>query len=81
MATFGRMKSIAASKFKNQCLQVLDQVAETRTNVVITKRGRPVAMVVPYTAPARARRGLAGSVLEESGDPFGTGEGWNADRA
>ena len=41
--------------------------------VVITKRGRPVAKLVPC-GPAPAERGLAGSVLKEVGDPFGTDE-------
>jgi prevent-host-death family protein len=72
------MKSIAAGKFKNSCLKTLDDVAATKTPIVITKRGRPVAKLVPYVAPAR-KKGLAGSVLKESGDPFSTAEGWDAD--
>ena len=72
------MKSIAAGKFKNTCLKMLDDVAATRTPVVITKRGRPVAKLVPYVQPAK-KRSLAGSVLREVGDPFSTGERWEAD--
>ena len=72
------MKSIAAGKFKNVCLKMLDDVATTKTAVVITKRGRPVAKLVPYVEPAR-KRGLVGSVIKETGDPFGTDERWDAD--
>ena len=72
------MKTIAAGKFKDVCLKTLDDVAKTRTPVVITKRGRPVAMLVPYLAPM-TRRSLAGSVVKEVGNPFGTSEQWNAD--
>lgn len=72
------MKSIAAGKFKNVCLKMLDDVAATRTPVVITKRGRPVATLVPFVQPKKPG-GLAGSVLKEVGDPFGTGERWEAD--
>ena len=72
------MKSIAAGKFKNVCLKTLDDVATTKTSVVITKRGRPVAKLVPYVGPAK-KTGLAGSVLKEVGDPFSTGEPWDAD--
>ncbi|OFW24093.1 MAG: hypothetical protein A3H97_18350 [Acidobacteria bacterium RIFCSPLOWO2_02_FULL_65_29] len=72
------MKIMAAGKFKDVCLKTLDEVAKTKTEVVITKRGRPVAKLVPCGAPP-PRRGLKGSVLEEHGDPFGTGEGWDAD--
>lgn len=55
---------------------MLDEVATTKAPVVITKRGRPVAKLVPYAEPAR--RTLAGSVLKETGDPYGTGERWDA---
>ncbi len=72
------MKQIAAGKFKDQCLKLLDTVAQTRSPIVITKRGRPVAALVPYAPPPRAKRGLAGSILKETGDPFSTGEKWNA---
>ena len=72
------MRTIAAGKFKDVCLKTMDDVAKTRTPIVITKRGRPVAKLVPYLTPT-SRRGLAGSVLKEVGDPFGTGEAWNAD--
>jgi prevent-host-death family protein len=73
------MPRIAAGRFKDRCLQILDEVAETRTPVVVTKRGRPVATVVPYTAPRGGSDGLAGSILRETGDAYGTGEDWNAD--
>ena len=72
------MKSIAAGKFKDVCLKTLDDVAKTKTSIVITKRGKPVARLVPYATPA-PRRNLAGSILKEVGDPFGTGEKWDAD--
>ena len=73
------MKTLAAGKFKDICLQTLDEVAATRRPVVITKRGRAVAKLVPITAPARTRS-LAGSIVSETGDPFATGEVWDADR-
>ena len=73
------MKTIAAGKFKDVCLQTLDEVAASRTPVVITKRGRPVAKLVPITAGKAAA--LAGSIVAESGDPFSTGEVWDADRS
>ena len=72
------MKTIAAGKFKDVCLKTLDEVATTRTPVVITKRGRPLAKLVPYLKPA-SPRSLAGSIVTEIGDPFSTGERWDAD--
>ncbi|PYX70642.1 MAG: type II toxin-antitoxin system prevent-host-death family antitoxin [Acidobacteria bacterium] len=41
------MKTMAAGEFKAKCLQVMDQVRSTRTPIVITKRGRPIAKLVP----------------------------------
>ena len=74
------MKTIAAGKFKDTCLQTLDAVARHRTPVVITKRGRPVAKLVPITTTTRGRA-LAGSIVAETGDPFSTGEVWDGDRS
>jgi len=39
--------TIAAGEFKAKCLKLLDQVAEERQTLVITKHGRPVAHLVP----------------------------------
>lgn len=44
-------RSIAASEFKAKCLALLDEVAETRQSIVITKRGKAVARVEPADAP------------------------------
>jgi prevent-host-death family protein len=40
-------KTIPAGRFKQGCLAILDEVAATHEEVVVTKRGRPVARVVP----------------------------------
>jgi prevent-host-death family protein len=57
------MKTIGAGKFKDVCLKTLDEVARTESAVVITKRGRPVARVVPCV-PSPAGRALGwGSFL------------------
>ena len=70
------MKTMTAGKFKDVCLKTLDEVARTKTAVVITKRGRPVAQLVPYDPPSTCR-GLAGSVLKEVGNPFRTNQRWD----
>lgn len=70
---------MSAGQFKNQCLKVLDRVAQTRTPVTITKRGKPVATIVPYTSARSKLVRLAASILEEHGDPFSTNESWDAD--
>jgi prevent-host-death family protein len=42
-----KTKTMAAGKFKVHCLAVMDEVQAKRQAVVITKRGKPVAKLVP----------------------------------
>ena len=53
------MKKIAAAKFKAQCLKVMEQVRTTREPVLVTKRGRPLAKLVP---PEKASDDFIGSL-------------------
>jgi prevent-host-death family protein len=39
---------IPAGKFKAECLAILDEVQESKESVIVTKRGKPVAIVAPY---------------------------------
>ncbi len=57
-------RRISASEFKAKCLALLDEVAETRETLVVTKRGKPVARVVPAEDP----RSLIGSVTYHISD-------------
>jgi prevent-host-death family protein len=52
------MHLITASQFKAHCLALLDDVALTGEEIVVTKRGRPVARLVAIDEP----QPLAGSV-------------------
>jgi prevent-host-death family protein len=38
---------IAAGEFKAKCLHLLDEVQRSRQEILITKRGRPVARLLP----------------------------------
>ena len=38
---------IPAGEFKARCLRLMDQVRATRQPIVVTKRGKPVAKLVP----------------------------------
>lgn len=42
------MKTMAISDFKAHTLQVIREVAKTRESVVVTKRGKPLAEVIPF---------------------------------
>lgn len=37
----------SAAEFKAKCLKLMDEVAKTRKPIIITKRGKPVAKLVP----------------------------------
>ena len=41
------MREIAISEFKAKCLALLDQVQKTKKPILVTRRGKPVAEVVP----------------------------------
>ncbi len=47
------MATVGATEFKARCLELMDRVAEGRETYVITKRGKPVAKLVPADPPAR----------------------------
>jgi len=42
------MKTMGVSQFKTHALKILDQIAKTREGVLITKRGKPLAQIIPY---------------------------------
>lgn len=72
-----------ASRFKAECLAVLDQVAEMKISVTITKHGRPIARVVPLDAQdsPHSMRGSVRLVAEADEAYYSTGEQWDAERS
>lgn len=44
----GGVRTINASEFKAKCLQLMDEVAASGQEIVVTKHGRPVSRMVPY---------------------------------
>ena len=70
------MKRVAAAKFKEQCLSILDHL--DAEGILITKHGRPVARLLPAE---RASADLIGSLrgrLRVKGDLKSTGIKWEA---
>ena len=57
--------TIAAGEFKAKCLKLLDEVAEKRGTLVITKHGKPVAQLTPIPAQEELFGSMRGSVLWE----------------
>jgi len=71
---------IAAGEFKAKCLGLLDEVERNRKEIIITKRGRAVARLLPADEePPRVFGRMKGSV-EILGDLIApVSERWDAD--
>lgn len=52
------MEEMAISKFKATCLEVMERVRKTRTPILITRHGVPVAQVVPPQPAERPKNWL-----------------------
>ena len=76
------METINASDFKSRCLAILDRVQATGERVVILKRGRPVAELVPAsrTQAQYAQQELKGTVVVTGNivDPVVPEEHWES---
>ncbi len=67
------VKQVAAGEFKATCLRLLDEVADEGQEFLVTKRGTPVARLVPLKkAKRRPPEALKGSVIrfDRPNDPF-----------
>jgi prevent-host-death family protein len=70
------MRTMAAAEFKAQCLAILDRVDPE--GIVITKRGRPVAKLLPLGADSEDLIGSLAGKLAIKGDVLSTGVRWDA---
>ena len=70
------MKTMGAAKFKEQCLAILDRL--TPEGLIITKRGKPVARVIPYPQKPGSLIGSLKGKIEINGDILSTGIAWDA---
>lgn len=73
-----KTEQIGAGDFKARCLKLLDQVASSGKALVITKRGKPVAQVVPVPGRKRLFGALAGSVVAQHRIVEPVDETWQA---
>jgi prevent-host-death family protein len=56
--------TVSASEFKATCLELMDEIARTRADLIVTKHGRPVVRVSPVASTASSPIGfLAGSIV------------------
>jgi prevent-host-death family protein len=81
-ANFSR--EVSAGDFKARCLALMDEVRVLGGEYVITKRGTPVAKLVPIRIERRPFRGsmkgtvkVIGDIISPLDEPWEALEGWN----
>jgi len=71
------METISASKFKEQCLSLLDSISPE--GILITKHGKPVARLVPASTSSAELIGAWKGKMKINGGLLSTGIRWNAE--
>jgi prevent-host-death family protein len=74
-------RHVAAAEFKASCLRQIDEVAQQRRPLIITKRGKPVAKLVPVETEAIDLFGRMAGSIKICGDIINPIEdaGWTGD--
>ena len=67
-------KIIGATRFKERCLALLDRLSPE--GLVVTKRGKPVARVIPYQQDYASLIGSLRDRIAVRGDIMTTGVRW-----
>ena len=71
------MRKINASKFKEQCLSLLDNPGSE--GILITKRGKPVAKLIAVNSDCAGLIGSMQGKMRMKGNLFSTGLRWHAE--
>ncbi len=77
-----KTRTIPAGEFKAKCLALLDEVAASGETLLITKRGKPVARVIPAETEADVREYLKNSIkiVGDIVDTSGAWADWDPER-
>ena len=62
------VRTMKASEFKAKCLKLMDEVAESGREIIITKNGRPVSRLAPYRKRPRTFFGADKGKIKILGD-------------
>ena len=80
----GVSREISAGEFKARCLAIMDEVRDRGGEYVITKRGAPVAKLVPVRQTRRRLLGsmkgtvtTLGDIISPLDEPWEALEGWD----
>jgi len=71
------MTKVAAARFKEQCLSILDHLPPE--GIMVTKHGRPVARVLPAARASAELIGVLRDRIRVNGDILSTGTTWEVD--
>ena len=71
------MQTVNATKFKEQCLAILDDL--DAEGILITKHGKPVARLVPSDSDCARLIGSMKGRIRIRGDILSTGLKWDAE--
>ena len=61
-------RTMKASEFKAKCLKLMDEVAASGDEIIITKNGRPISRLVPYREKPKSLFGIDRGRIEILGD-------------
>jgi prevent-host-death family protein len=61
-------QELSAAEFKAKCLKLMDTVQQNRTEIIITKRGKPIAKLIPFTEEPPAVFGFMADTVTILGD-------------
>ena len=75
------MRTMAITDFKSHALEVLGTVAACKERLIVTKRGKPIVEVIPYSEQKPLPGSLANTLVFEKDivSPLGE-EMWGASR-
>ena len=72
-------RTIKASEFKAKCLGLMDQVADSGQELIITKNQKPIARLLPYCEPPKTPLGIDKGRIKILGDIVSpVGSDWEA---
>lgn len=79
-------ETVTISKFKATCLSLLDKVKKTGRPILVTRKGEPIAQVVPPPPPEKPKAWLgsfqdSGKIVSDIVAPAASEEEWEALRS
>jgi prevent-host-death family protein len=75
--------TIGVAEFKARCLALLDDVGKRGDEIIVTKRGKPIAKIEPIAAvPVQPLKGMLAGRMKILGDIvyFNVADDWEANR-